>query len=571
MELNIEDKMNKKNILLKKIIEIIKVENNPIEKLNSISKDIEKNIVSKDINNKLLNEFEFGFESLIDNKNVITPEIFSDIEELSLSLENNRYETGSYYTNKTLIQYIFEELDNLSNKTVIDPAAGTGNFLIYFILKIIDKFKTKDEFLKYYSKYIYYNELKFHSIEIYIKRINYIILNKFNIELNESDLNVIKNNCFNKDFLLDFNEHLTFDIIIGNPPYLGTKSLGKEYLKKINNTFGFTDDLYSLFTHKCIDLLNKNGYFSFVTSNTYFTLKTKFKMREKMFNNGLYKIINNNRNHFNIMSNTSIFCINKNNKNKEIKIYQENNDYSLSLINNLNIKKLSENEFRIPISKNNLEIENMFLKTQKIYNLNKDKISTSKKLSQFKETEEYRNLIKNSKVLPLGLIAYIGTGVDFKGNNNKVLYSEKNKKYNSIDNLIIKKEILKEEFQNGLNDGYDLIKAIKGNEFLYVKWNKETFQYLKSIKAPLRNLHLYGSEMIYCKTSTYEFNKVDKNTLCINTAGACFIKPIIDIDLEGLFKQLNNSDIKEYIKNNINNSLCITPNDLKMIPIYLNN
>ena len=40
-------------------------------------------------------------------------------------------------------------------------------------------------------------------------------------------------------------------------------------------------------------------------------------------------------------------------------------------------------------------------------------------------------------------------------------------------------------------------------------------------------------------------------------------------DLDDLFKQLNNSDIKEYIKNNINNSLCITPNDLKMIPIYL--
>lgn len=571
MELNIKDKMNKKSILLKKIIEIIKLEKNPIEKLKSISKDIENKFILKDINNNFLNEFDFSFESLIDNKNIITPEIFSDIEELILSLENNRYETGSYYTNKVLINYIFEEVDYLFNKTIIDPAAGTGNFLIYFILKIIDKFKTKDEFLKYYSQYIYYNELKYHSIEVYIKRINYIMINKFNTELNQYDLNIIKNNCFNKDFLLDFNENLTFDIIIGNPPYLGTKSLGKEYLKKLNNIFGFTDDLYSLFTHKCIDLLNGNGYFSFVTSNTYFTLKTKLKMREKMVNNGLYKIINNNRNHFNIMSNTSIFCINKNNKNKEIEIYQENDDYSLSLINNLNKQTLSENEFRIAISKNNIETENMFLKTQETYNLTKDKISTSKKLSQFKETEKYKNLIKNNNILPLGLIAYIGTGVDFKGNNNKVLYSEKNKKYNSIDNLIIKKEILKEEFQNGLNDGYDLIKAIKGNEFLYVKWNKETFQYLKSIKAPLRNLHLYGSEMIYCKTSTYEFNKVDKNTLCINTAGACFIKPIIDINLDYLFEQLNNSDIKEYIKNNINNSLCITPNDLKMIPIYLKN
>jgi hypothetical protein len=561
--------MRKKEELIKKIIENIKMENNPVDKLKIISQDIEDNILQKDNNNELLKNYQFSFEYLNEDYDYITPEFFSDIEELTLSLEKNRYETGSYYTDKVLIKYIFDEIKDIDNKTIIDPAAGTGNFLIYFILKIIHKFNNKKEFLDYYSKFIYFNELKSQSIDIYIKRLNYIVLDKYQSELTESDIKLIKKNCFNYDFLLDFNNNMKFDIIIGNPPYLGTKSLGQDYLKKLYKEFGFTDDLYSLFTYKCIDLLNNNGFFSFVTSNTYFTLKTKLKMRKKMINNGLYKIINNNRNHFNIMSNTAIFCINKSYLKNEVEIYQENNDNTLLKINVLDITKLKKLEYRFSINKNNQDIENLFLKTQDIYNNFKDNISTSKKLSKFKETEEFKELIKNNNVLPLGLIAYIGTGVDFKGNNDKVLYSKINKKYNNINNLKIKKTISKEEFQSGLDEGYDLIKAIKGNEYLYVKWNKETFNYLKSIKAPLRNLHLYGSDMIYCKTSTYEFNKIDKNTLCINTAGACFIKPIIDIDLDYLFQKLNNQDIKKYIKNNINNSLCLTPNDLKIIPITL--
>ncbi len=64
---------------------------------------------------------------------------------------------------------------------------------------------------------------------------------------------------------------------------------------------------------------------------------------------------------------------------------------------------------------------------------------------------------------------------------------------------------------------------------------------------------------------------VDKNTLCINTAGACFIKinPKINISLSDIMQQINNEEYKDYIKSNINNSLCLTTNDLKMLPIKI--
>ena len=125
------------------------------------------------------------------------------------------------------------------------------------------------------------------------------------------------------------------------------------------------------------------------------------------------------------------------------------------------------------------------------------------------------------------------------------------------------------DFINGLSNK-KFIPAIKGNDFIYVLWSKEHVDYLKRIKAPLRNIRLYGeNEKIYCKTSDYTFHKVDKNTLCINIAGSCFIMPIINLSLDYILKQITKEGIKKYIQQNINNSLCLTPNDLKRIPIRI--
>jgi len=326
-----------------------------------------------------------------------------------------------------------------------------------------------------------------------------------------------------------------------------------------------------LFTIKSLNLLSESGFFSFVTSNTYFTLKTKLKMRESLVKNGLYKIINNNKSHFGIMTNTSTFFVDRKTKADNVIMVQESNKGVLETTNTLKIEKIKNSDYRFAAKQtDNIELSSLFERSMAIYEKYKAELSTSKKLSKFKETKEYDLLTTKNDVLPLGLVAFIGTGVDFKGNNKKVLHSLTNKKYQIIEKSEIKEDLTKADFQNGIQgEDFKYIKAIKGNEIVYVKWDQEMFRYLKEIKAPLRNLHLYGSNMIYCKTSTYELTKIDKNTLCINTAGACFIKPIIDIDINSLFEMINKEEIKDYIKTNINNSLSFTPNDLKFIPIKI--
>lgn len=561
--------MSKNKLIIKDIIENLKYSNDKKKYLEKIKNDYDYIFSNNKINEIYFNSLS-SYESLEENKDKVTPEILSFLDELMLSLDNGQYESGSYYTNKILINNILSENKSLDEKTVIDPAAGTGNFLINVILNIIPKLKTKNDFVNYIEKYIYMNEIQIDSINIYIKRLNYISINFFNEKLNISDINIIKKNCFNKDFLTDFNFDIKFDIIIGNPPYLGTKSLGRNYLDKLVKEFGFSDDLYSMFIFKSFSYLNKKHFFSFVTSNTYFTLRTKEYIREKMVKNGLYKIINHNKKHFNIMSNTSVFFINDSFDNDKIEIYNELENFDIVKTNELNKKKIKEINYKFSLNKNKeTEISNLFQKSITIYNKYKEYLSTSSKIKKFKETDLFIEIIKENDVLPLGFIAFIATGVDFKGKNKEILYSLTNNKFNLIENESeIKYNLTINDFNNGLSE-HKYIKAIKGKEYLFVKWNKKTFEYLKEIKAPLRNLSLYGEPIIYCKTSTYELFKIDKNTLCINTAGACFIKPIIDLSIDEIFNQINKEEIKDYIKNNINNSLCFTPNDLKLIPIKI--
>jgi hypothetical protein len=71
-----------------------------------------------------------------------------------------------------------------------------------------------------------------------------------------------------------------FDIVIGNPPYVNTKlisSLGIS--KRLEEEYGYCDDLYNHFTFRGLELLKSGGLLSYITSDTFLTLQTKKNMR----------------------------------------------------------------------------------------------------------------------------------------------------------------------------------------------------------------------------------------------------------------------------------------------------
>lgn len=103
-----------------------------------------------------------------------------------------------------------------------------------------------------------------------------------------AELDIFKNTI--KDYFIEcvvfpgiFNsEHKNpgFDIVIGNPPYVNTKLLSKMGIsKKIEEEYGYCDDLYNHFTFRGLELLKKGGLLSYITSDTFLTLQSKKNMR----------------------------------------------------------------------------------------------------------------------------------------------------------------------------------------------------------------------------------------------------------------------------------------------------
>ncbi len=80
---------------------------------------------------------------------------------------------------------------------------------------------------------------------------------------------------FNKE-----TENPGFDIVIGNPPYVNTKLINSMGIsKKLEEEYGFCDDLYNHFTFRGLELLKSGGLLSYITSDTFLTLQTKKNMR----------------------------------------------------------------------------------------------------------------------------------------------------------------------------------------------------------------------------------------------------------------------------------------------------
>lgn len=72
-----------------------------------------------------------------------------------------------------------------------------------------------------------------------------------------------------------------FDAIIGNPPYVSTQGSEKmPYRVALEAADGFHDDLYVHFIVRSFELLRRGGRFGFITSDTFFTLNTKQRVRD---------------------------------------------------------------------------------------------------------------------------------------------------------------------------------------------------------------------------------------------------------------------------------------------------
>lgn len=201
---------------------------------------------------------------------------------------------GIYYTPEEIVKVMVTNLLERKNFTqdckIIDMACGCGLFYVQIIEQVISleekkaELSTKDKQNKI-KKYI---EQNFFAIEKDKNSVD--ILKKYIYENYEIEEKSMKN-IYNRDALFtnDFLEDGSFDFIIGNPPYVGHKSIESEYAAKLRE--GYSDiyvnksDIYYCFFKKAVELLKENGICSYIVPRYFLESHSALNIRKFLENN----------------------------------------------------------------------------------------------------------------------------------------------------------------------------------------------------------------------------------------------------------------------------------------------
>ncbi len=183
---------------------------------------------------------------------------------LYLSIKNlgDRKATGSYYTPTNIVKKLCSKLFEktiLSNKKILDPCCGTGNFLLQLPRDI--PFEN-----------IYGNDID--SLSVKITRINLSV--KYNIK----DKKILYKHIISDNYLNhSFSEK--FDYIIGNPPW------GYEYSdeekENLRNKYccaaGSNIESYDIFIEQALSDLCTNGIISYILPEAFLNVKMHTPIR----------------------------------------------------------------------------------------------------------------------------------------------------------------------------------------------------------------------------------------------------------------------------------------------------
>ncbi|MCJ7690784.1 MAG: SAM-dependent methyltransferase, partial [Clostridiaceae bacterium] len=195
-------------------------------------------------------------------------------------IKNNK-EKGTIYTPDPIASYMIENtikaeqiIDNPYIK-IVDPSCGTGNILIpcfkflrnLYIenLIVINEKNDCNIKIKYVDEHIIKHNL--YGFDIDDIAVKILIIDLYDLSGGSTCSNI-----FNRDFLLYEKGH-KYDIFIGNPPYVGKKSIDKEYAShlKVRYSEVYRDkgDLSYCFFKKSLEDLSRMGKLTFITSRYF--------------------------------------------------------------------------------------------------------------------------------------------------------------------------------------------------------------------------------------------------------------------------------------------------------------
>ncbi len=287
-----------------------------------------------------LNKYDFDSELDVDILGHIFENSLSDLEELKSLLTNKEFDKkatkrkkdGVFYTPNYITKYITENTlgkicfdkkselnlndfddtkiptkeelealkiykDFLMNLKIIDPACGSGAFLIEAFNFLECEYRLTFNLINKSAK----NLLQIEEFDLIILENNLfgVDINHEAVEISklslwlktgkrERKLTNLNNNLICANSLLNMPFELNhFDVVVGNPPYVRQESI-KEFkaeLEKVYSVYSGTADLYVYFYELAFKLLKDDRIFGFICSNKFFRAKYGEKLREFILKN----------------------------------------------------------------------------------------------------------------------------------------------------------------------------------------------------------------------------------------------------------------------------------------------
>ncbi len=199
-----------------------------------------------------LNEYDYEIVEIKDIPTIESDLLGSAYQFLNTKIEN--LEKGLFYTSKYVATDFVYNLDFSAGQVIFDPACGSGSFL----------FNSNAPAGQIYG-------VDIDPIAIMIAKFNYFI--KF------PDAASPKLYC--EDFFNWFSTHkeLTFDYIIGNPPYGANLDL-----RKIPSEYVSSGESFSYFIEFCYRLLKEGGVFRFLLPEAILNVKRHTDIRDFILN-----------------------------------------------------------------------------------------------------------------------------------------------------------------------------------------------------------------------------------------------------------------------------------------------
>jgi type I restriction enzyme M protein len=214
------------------------------------------------------------------------PEDLGDAYEYLLSIMSSQGDAGQFRTPRHIIDFIVDIINPTKNDKILDPACGTGGFLVSAYKHILDQTTNKTENTE--TKTLTPDERKklMHNLEGYDVDPTMVRIAQVNMYLHQfKNPQIHQYNSLSEEE--KWNEK--FDIILANPPFMSPKGGVKTHKK-------FTIDSSRsevLFVDYIINHLRPKGKAGIIVPEgiIFQSGKAHKELRKNLINNGLYAVV----------------------------------------------------------------------------------------------------------------------------------------------------------------------------------------------------------------------------------------------------------------------------------------